>query len=125
MSAPPTAQEADDFAARMEALGALIEEIERSCAPQAVAPARELLRALLAVQESGLRALLAALRSAAGPEAETWLAAACQDPQVSALLQMHDLQPMPEAAAPAPAQKQPEKLIPASRLIARIGGAQR
>ena len=119
----------DDFTSQMDALGALIDELERACPPAALEPAREVVRALLAVQQSGLRALLAALRAASGDAGEAWLAAACADPQVSALLQMHDLAPL----APVPAQTQTQtqtqtradKLIPASRLIARVGGVDR
>jgi hypothetical protein len=87
----------DDFAARMQALAELVGELEGSGEPRSVEPARALLRAALAVHESGLRALLAGLRAAAGPEAAAWLQAACREPSVSSLLLMHDLHPEPLA----------------------------
>ena len=99
---------AEDFDARMLALGELIEEIERTCPPEAVEPARELIRALLAVHGSGLRVLIAQLEGAGAGRA---LRAACEEPAVASLLEMHDLHVQP--AEPA--------LIPATRLIARIG----
>ena len=121
----------DEFTTRMERLAELIEAVEH-CEPAAQAPARELVRALLDVHESGLRALLSGLRSAAGTHADAWLATACAEPSVTALLQMHDLPPAPPLAAePAPTRQPPrereggEQLIPASRLIARIGGGER
>jgi hypothetical protein len=89
--------ELDGFAARMQALGELIEELEGSREPKAVEPARALLRAVLAVHESGLRALLAGLHAAAGSEGAAWLRAACSEPSVSSLLLMHDLHPAPLA----------------------------
>lgn len=99
---------ADDFDARMRALGELIEAIERTCPPEAVEPARELIRAVLAVHGSGLRVLIARLEAAGAGRA---LRAACDDPAVASLLELHDLRVEP--AEPA--------LIPTSRLIARIG----
>jgi len=87
----------DDFAARMHRLGELIEQIEAASDPRVVEPARALLRAAMAVHESGLRALLDGLRAAAGPDGPAWLKAACSEPGVSSLLLMHDLHPTPLA----------------------------
>ena len=85
--------EADTFDARMTHLADLIEAVERDCAPNAIEPARDLLRAVLDVHESGLREILRVIEAQPDVSGESTVARLCASPSVASLLMMHGLHP--------------------------------
>jgi hypothetical protein len=83
----------EGFAACMERLAELIEQLERSCAPASLEPARALLQAVLEVHQSGLRELLEVVAAMPNDHGDDPLQALGRNPSVASLLLMHDLHP--------------------------------